>query len=369
MSSERYQRHSLIDWFSQEDVFKASIAIVGCGAVGNEVAKNLALLGVKRLSLFDLDEIEHHNLTRSVLFRDEDVGHPKVLIAKKRLEEIESTINVAAYHGDFWNTLTLKMLETFDCVICCVDNFEARLKINQLCLLTRTDLINTGIDSKFSQVEVYPFNKAKDVACFECNLPISAYEKIHERYSCGWLRKVSFIERKIPTTIITSSLTGSLAAAWALNIIRAQGADISSRVLTDTFTGRSSTSEFTQNLNCPACGDLRENISILSSRPRIENQFNFTETQTSSVILSEPVVVSASCVECDIEKQSIFKKASEFDSTFTVCPECLQDTMEVVIKDTFSLFELNSQFSGKDIPVKYVRFDTDSRTHIIEMEN
>ncbi len=52
--------------------------VAGAGALGNEVVKNLALLGVGTILLVDLDLVEPSNLSRSVLFRDADGGQPKV---------------------------------------------------------------------------------------------------------------------------------------------------------------------------------------------------------------------------------------------------------------------------------------------------
>lgn len=62
MTDTRYHRHNLIDWFSQDALAKIKIAVIGAGAVGNEVIKNLALLGVGEVHIFDLDKIEEHNL-------------------------------------------------------------------------------------------------------------------------------------------------------------------------------------------------------------------------------------------------------------------------------------------------------------------
>ena len=45
MSNERYHRHSLIDWFDQDTVSGSHMAVVGVGAVGNEIVKSLVLLG------------------------------------------------------------------------------------------------------------------------------------------------------------------------------------------------------------------------------------------------------------------------------------------------------------------------------------
>ena len=47
---------------------EAHIMVVGCGALGNEVLKNLVLIGVQHLVIVDFDSVETDNLSRSVLF-------------------------------------------------------------------------------------------------------------------------------------------------------------------------------------------------------------------------------------------------------------------------------------------------------------
>ncbi len=235
MSENRYQRHSLIDWFPQELVESANFAIIGCGAVGNEVAKNMALLGVGSLDLYDFDIIELHNLTKSVLFREEDVGKAKVDVAAARVKELDPNISAIAFFGDFWDTLSFERISSYNTIFCCVDNFEARIKLNQLCQITSTNLINTGIDSKYGVVELYPFNAIPKTACYECNLPSGVYREMQKRFSCGWLKKVSYIEKKIPTTIITSSIVGSYASSLALSLLRNLPNVESKKIFFDSF--------------------------------------------------------------------------------------------------------------------------------------
>jgi len=371
MQVGRYQRHSLIDWFDQDKVKRSYFAIIGCGAVGNEVAKNLALLGVGKLDLFDFDTIEIHNLTRSVLFRESDVGLNKAEVAAKRLKELDPSLEISVFPGDFWELLPINQVKAYDSVICCVDNFEARIKLNDLCLISGTNLINTGIDSKFSQVEVFPYKSGKHVACYECNLPISAYERMHQRYSCGWLKKISYVEKKIPTTIVTSSLTGSLATANALNLIRTESQNESIRILTDTFTGRSTVSIIEQNADCPACASMNDQVSLLRGSSLINSKFNDFPGHDIHIRTSEPILVSARCNQCTQDSdrdELIFEKASDFDSSIATCDICKQDSVEVVIKDVFSVNELLSGFLGKRIPTKYIRIDTENQTTIIELE-
>src|SRR5580658_10045721 len=74
---DRYSRLRLISWWRQERLRSARILVVGAGALGNEVVKNLALLGVGTTYLIDLDVVESSNLSRSVLFREADSGQSK----------------------------------------------------------------------------------------------------------------------------------------------------------------------------------------------------------------------------------------------------------------------------------------------------
>src|SRR6478672_779823 len=78
---DRYGRLRLISWWRQERLAAAKVLVVGAGAPGNEVMKNLALVGVGTTFLIDLDRIEASNLSRSVLFRAEDAGSPKAEVA------------------------------------------------------------------------------------------------------------------------------------------------------------------------------------------------------------------------------------------------------------------------------------------------
>src|SRR5438874_13606964 len=70
----RFARLEAIEWWNQSLLSGAKVLVIGAGALGNEVIKNLALLGVGHLVVADMDRVELSNLSRSVLFREEDEG-------------------------------------------------------------------------------------------------------------------------------------------------------------------------------------------------------------------------------------------------------------------------------------------------------
>jgi molybdopterin/thiamine biosynthesis adenylyltransferase len=214
---DRYARHRAIEGFSQEDLQASRVAVIGAGAIGNEVVKNLCLLGVGTIDVYDFDTVELHNLTRSVLLREADVGRSKAASVAQRAGELDPAVKVNPVEGDVWETLRFADLGRYRCVIGALDNFEARLRVNQLCWIAGVDWINAGIDSRYVTVETFPFgsspreSSADLPACYECGLPPSVYERIAERYSCGGLQRAAARQRIVPTTTITASFAGAQA--------------------------------------------------------------------------------------------------------------------------------------------------------------
>lgn len=64
-TNDRYHRQGLIEWWDQKVVRDAKVLVVGAGALGNEILKLLTLIGVGQVLVFDMDRIEHSNLSSS----------------------------------------------------------------------------------------------------------------------------------------------------------------------------------------------------------------------------------------------------------------------------------------------------------------
>lgn len=79
--------YPLLSWFRRDRVQSAEVMVVGCGALGNEVLKNLALFGFEHIIVVDYDRVELSNLTRSILFSHEDAGKLKVSCRPKSTED------------------------------------------------------------------------------------------------------------------------------------------------------------------------------------------------------------------------------------------------------------------------------------------
>jgi molybdopterin/thiamine biosynthesis adenylyltransferase len=359
--AQRYRRHDLIDWFSQEQVAAARIAVVGAGAVGNEVVKNLALLGCGTIDVFDFDTVEIHNLTRSVLLRESDAGRNKAEAVAERARELDPHIEVHHIAGDFWDTLSLGRLQEYDCAVSAVDNFEARLKLNQLCLIARVNLVNAGLDSRWAVVESFPFGVGDEPACYECTLPESTYARIAERYSCGGLLRRAQVERRIPTTAITASVAGALAASAALRL----GGDEprrSQRRLVDTIGGVASTVSMERRPDCPGCARFVQPPRVVRIRNRWSPPVDSVAEDVADhpLQLSDALITAYECANCGLFAQAtefINCRAGAFDDGIATCPNCSQPSVRIEIRDTFTVGELSARFGDGGVPAKFALAD------------
>lgn len=373
MNNPRYLRNNLIDWFSQDKVQKMHFAVVGCGAVGNEVVKNLTLLGVGAIDVFDFDTIEPHNLTKSVLFRETDIGRNKADVVAERANQLDPYVRINSFPGDFWDKMSLDMLQKYTTVISCVDNFEARVRLNQLCLLFSKDFLNTGIDSRFVSVEVFPYSKLQDTACYECNLHPSVYERIANRYSCGWLRKVSFKEKIIPTTPITASLAGAITTSYALRLDNLS-LDGSKQIFLDSITGVSKLISLSKNDGCLKCACRSKNVVVYKASSLISsNVFGLINNKNLNISIntSEPILTKFRCLDCspnEKDSSTIFDIARKFDTSISVCKKCGGSRTEITIKDQFSIRDLLRHYKGYNFPCKFVSAEIDDKLIIFDLE-
>jgi molybdopterin/thiamine biosynthesis adenylyltransferase len=365
----RYLRHNIIDWFDQNRLRSSTIIVVGAGAVGNEVLKNLALLGVGRLIVCDFDRIEDHNLTRCVLFRERDVGRLKAEAAAEACGSLDPNVRCVARCGDFWDGLSIDEIARADAVICCVDNHEARVRLNELCVIAGTDLVNAGIDSRNVSVEVFPIRSVPGAACLECNLPHSVYDAIRKRYSCGFLKKVAIEERKVPTTTVTSSVAGAMAVAQVLNRINGHPdcPAHSTRLFHDTISGNTTLSSGARSITCRACSSYVGSIEryVANRRcalPRVGGE------AASEIVLGEPVVLETRCGRCGREAE-IYDSARRTDASVTFCAACNANTIEPRIVSRMSLAEFESTFAGRLVPCKFLSFRVPGTLVIIELED
>jgi molybdopterin/thiamine biosynthesis adenylyltransferase len=245
----------LIDWFDVERVRAAKILVVGAGAVGNEVLKNLALLGIGHIVIIDRDTIEMSNLSRSVLYRAPDSGKDKVEVAARAVHDLNPNVTTTYQKGDITLDVGLGLLRRMNVVIGCLDNNQARLYINRACWKVGRSWIDAGIGQLNGQVRVFVPGAG---ACYECSLSEAQYEEM--RIPCNLLASRYESEGKIPTTPTIASIMGAVQAQEALKLLdpsRWEGRSLSGReFLFNGTVGEASVVSLPVKENCFAHSSL-----------------------------------------------------------------------------------------------------------------
>ncbi|MCJ7604802.1 MAG: ThiF family adenylyltransferase, partial [Dehalococcoidales bacterium] len=95
----RYSRQTMFPGIGedgQEKLVNGRVIVIGCGALGGNIATFLVRAGIGDITIVDRDFIEEHNLQRQVLFDEEDIRAklPKAIAAERRLKTINSTVKI-----------------------------------------------------------------------------------------------------------------------------------------------------------------------------------------------------------------------------------------------------------------------------------
>lgn len=214
--TDRYHTFSYISWWQQETVRNATVMVVGAGALGNEVLKNLALMGIGNLLICDFDTIEDSNLSRSVLFRTTDRGRRKVDAAAERVKELNADVNVMTWHGDINNEMGMGVFRHVDAIVGCLDNREARLSIDRFSQFVNRPWVDGAIQELMGIVRVFWPGRG---ANYECTLTEHDYQMISLRYSCPLLARENVLQGKVPTTPTSASIVAAFQTQEALKLI------------------------------------------------------------------------------------------------------------------------------------------------------
>ncbi|MHC5018894.1 MAG: HesA/MoeB/ThiF family protein [Planctomycetota bacterium] len=226
--TDRYDRLRLLEDCDPERLAQATLCIVGVGALGNEVAKNCALLGIGRLILLDRDTVAISNLTRSVLFRAEDAGRPKAEVAGERLRELNPDVHVDVIVGELAGALGLALLRRCDAVFGCVDSREARVTLNAMAIRAAVPVIDGALGDLSGTVRVFA---GAEGPCYECGLTQVDWQVLSARQPCGLLGQAAVSEGRTPTTPMSASTIGAFQTAAALKILRGDLSDAGTAVV------------------------------------------------------------------------------------------------------------------------------------------
>jgi len=213
---ERFARFERVEWWDQKRLRDARVLVIGAGAIGNEVIKNLALLGIGHLVIADMDTIELSNLSRSVLFREADAGKSKAECAARAAREIYPELDVHAVNCNVVAGLGLGYFRWADVVVGALDNREARLFTNSACARTGRPWVDGGIEVLQGVARGFA---PPQTACYECTMSEVDWRIVNTRRSCSMLARRALEHGGTPTTPTTASIIGAIEAQEVVKIL------------------------------------------------------------------------------------------------------------------------------------------------------
>jgi len=292
----RFSRFELIGWWDQTKLSNAKVVVIGAGAIGNELVKNLALLGIGNLFVADMDTIENSNLSRSVLYREADCGRLKADVAVERARDIFPDMKTQSFNGNVVYDLGLGVYRWSDVILGGLDNREARVAINQAAARTGKVWIDGAIERLEGFARV--FNPATG-PCYECTMSDVDWKMLEVRRSCALLSRDEMEQGKIPTTPTTSSVIAGIQAQEAVKLIHDMETLEGKGFVFDGTWHQSYTTTYTKLEDCPGhdafqpvevldwtttgtqAGDLLEHIrSAVGPEAVIEVNYDLLESLT-----------------------------------------------------------------------------------------
>lgn len=322
--SDRYHTFGYISWWRQDVVRQAKVLVVGAGALGNEVLKNLALMGIGNLMIADFDTIEDSNLSRSVLFRESDNGSRKVDAAARGIKDLNPDVKVKTWHGDINFELGLGVFRHVDAIIGCLDNREARLSINRASWAVDRPWVDGAIQELMGIVRVFWPGQG---ACYECTLTDHDYQMIGLRYSCPLLARDNLLMGKVATTPTSASIVAAFQTQEALKLIHEMEVQPGKAMMINGLTNDVYTTEYPVKDFCMSHSKLDPIIElpeVRSDKTTLADLLQIARTRLGQQAMLEfngELVVAMKCPNCG-QESPVFKRMARLYDSYAVCPEC-----------------------------------------------
>jgi molybdopterin/thiamine biosynthesis adenylyltransferase len=322
----RYHRQNLITWWDQARLQSARVLVVGAGALGNEIVKNLVLVGVGTVVVVDMDSVENSNLSRCVFFRPEDEGRPKARALAERAAELNSGVEVIPVVGDVRLSIGLATFAEVDVVIGGLDNREARLFVNQACWKTSTPWIDGAIEGLMGVARVFV---PPGSACYECTLSERDHELLAARRTCAMLTRDDMLSGKTPTTATSSSVIAGLQTQEAIKLLHADR--LGDPALSGggfQFVGLTHESyvvHYGRREDCLSHDTYDDSaITVLDYDISFGEVLSLAQAQLGPdavLELEHELVLKASCQGCNVSEE-LMRPVDSLDAGAGLCPTC-----------------------------------------------
>lgn len=201
----------------QEKLKQSKVLVVGAGGLGCPVLQYLAVAGIGKIGIVEFDKVDETNLQRQILYGSLDVGKLKSIIAKSRLEHLNSLIEFEIFNLKLDTSNAIGIIKKFDVIVDATDNYEVRYIINDSCVILDKPMVHGAIYKYEGQVSVFNYKGGPTYRCYNPDF------------------KTDDFKNPSPTDVglmgVLPGITGTYMANEVIKIISGSGTVLSGKIL------------------------------------------------------------------------------------------------------------------------------------------
>ncbi|CAJ59524.1 MULTISPECIES: ThiF family adenylyltransferase [Frankia] len=214
---DRNARLAWLDgWWDRSTVHLARVAVVGVGALGNEILKNLALLDFRQVTIIDRDTVERSNLSRSVLFRPRHEGQPKVTAAADTLADLNPALRVDALHADVVHETGLGHLRGQDVILAGLDSRRVRWWLNRTARALGVPWVEGATQGPHGHAMAFLPGAGP---CYECTFTDQDWRALDDVASCRQLALDAAVRGRVATSPTAASIVAAAQVHLAMDLL------------------------------------------------------------------------------------------------------------------------------------------------------
>jgi len=344
-SESAYHRQELITWWDQNALLSSRVLVVGAGALGNEIVKNLALVGVGNITIVDMDIIEHTNLARCVFFRRDDELKLKAEVLAREASKMNSDVK-----ADFYTVPVQDLgdgfLLNFDLILAGLDNREARVWLGAAAKRTGKVWIDAAIEGLMGKVQTF----VPDGPCYACTMGDKDWEALTKRLSCKLLGVEEMEGGHAPTNATTSSIIAGIQTQEAIKYLVGKKDFYALENKVWRMLGEQMAT-FTSNVDisddCPFHYDHVE-VSGSTNLPETMGKLWETFNQPEDAVLSfyDDFITIAECPGCSAASKFGYKDLMKKQGTCQACDITLTVNLnsKITLSDEISSTNVNTNY-------------------------
>lgn len=209
----RYNRnHEAISVSDMQTLQNKSICVIGCGGLGGYIVEIMSRIGVKKITVVDMDVFEETNLNRQLFSSESKIGKPKVFVAKERIKDVNSTTILNPIFEKFDESNAINILRGHDLIVDALDSIKTRFLLQDFCKQLNIKLVHGAIGGWYGQITtIFPGDDTFDIL----------YKNIEQKG----------IESKLGNLPFSASLVASLQCSEITKVLLDKGELLRNKIL------------------------------------------------------------------------------------------------------------------------------------------